>query len=44
MLFLSSNLLGETIALEEINDGVWSIYYYDVLIARLDQRNGEVIS
>jgi len=44
LIFLSSNLLGETVALEEIDDGVWSIYYYDVLIARLDQRNGEVIS
>lgn len=44
LVFLSSNLLGETVALEEIDDGVWSIYYYDVLIARLDQRNGEVIS
>ncbi len=44
MLFLSSNLLGETVALEEIDDGIWSIYYYDVLIARFDQRIGEVIS
>ncbi|MDX2438387.1 MAG: IS481 family transposase [Acidobacteriota bacterium] len=44
MLFLSSNLLGETVALEEIDDRIWSIYYYDVLIARLDERTGEVIS
>ena len=44
LLFLSSNLPGETVALEEIDDGVWSIYYYDVLLARLDQRNGEVVS
>ena len=44
LLFLSSNLLGETVALEEIDDGIWSIYYYDVLIARLDQREGEMIS
>lgn len=44
LLFLSSNLSGETVALEEIDDGVWSIYYYDVLIARMDQRNGEVVS
>ncbi len=44
LIFLSSNLLSETVALEEIDDGVWSIYYYDVLIARLDERNGKVIS
>jgi putative transposase len=44
LLFLSSNLLGETVALEEIDDGIWSIYYYDVLIARFDERHGEVIS
>jgi transposase InsO family protein len=44
LVFLSSNLLGETVALEEIDDGIWSIYYYDVLIGRLNQHNGEVIS
>jgi transposase InsO family protein len=44
LLFLSSNLLGETVALEEIDDGIWSIYYYDILIARLNEREGEVIS
>lgn len=44
MLFLSSNLLGETVALEEIDDAIWSIYYYDVLIARFDERTGEVLS
>jgi len=44
MLFLSSNLLGDTVALEEIDDAIWSIYYYDVLIARFDERTGEVLS
>ena len=43
MLFLSSNLLGDTVALEEIDDAIWSIYYYDVLIARFDERTGEVL-
>lgn len=42
--FLSSALLGETVALEETDDGIWSIYYYDVLIARLDERNREIIT
>ena len=44
LFFLSSNLRGHTVALEEIDDRVWSIYFYDVLIARLDEGHGEVIS
>lgn len=36
--FLSELLIGEDIALEEIADGVWSIYFYDLLLARLDER------
>lgn len=44
LFFLSSNLRGHTVALEEIDDRIWSIYFYDVLIARLDQDHGEVIS
>jgi transposase InsO family protein len=38
-LFISQVLGHEWIALEEIDDGVWSIYYYDVLLARLDERD-----
>jgi putative transposase len=37
-LFLSDTLLQEWIALEETGDGIWSIYFYDVLLARLDER------
>jgi putative transposase len=37
-LFLSELLIGEDVALEEIGDGVWSIYFYDLLLARLDER------
>jgi hypothetical protein len=44
LLFLSSNLRGHTVALEEIHDRVWSIYFYDVLIARLNEDHGKVIS
>jgi hypothetical protein len=25
-------------ALEETADGIWSVYFYDVLLARLDER------
>jgi putative transposase len=41
-LFLSELLIGHRIALEEIADGVWSIYFYDLLLARLDQRTGKL--
>lgn len=40
--FLSELLAGERIALEEIEDGVWSIYFYDLLLARLDVRTGRI--
>ncbi len=40
--FLSELLIGEDVALEEIEDGVWSIFFYDLLLARLDERAGRV--
>ena len=41
-IFLSELLIGHRIALEEIADGVWSIYFYDLLLARLDERTCEL--
>lgn len=38
-LFISQALRHEWIALEEVADGVWSVYFYDVLLARLDERD-----
>jgi hypothetical protein len=38
-LFMSDTLLQEDIALEVAADGIWSIYFYDVLLARLDARD-----
>jgi putative transposase len=38
-LFLRDTWLQEWIALEETGDGMWSIYFYDVLLARLDERD-----
>ena len=43
-LVLSTTLKKQHVGLEEIADGIWSIYFYDVLLARLDERNFEVIS
>jgi putative transposase len=37
-LFLSHTLAQEYVGLEEIDDGVWSIYYYDFLLGRMDER------
>lgn len=39
-IFLSSVLAGERIALDEVKDGVWSIFFYHVLLARFDERTG----
>jgi hypothetical protein len=43
-LFLSETLKSQVVALEEVNDGIWSVYFYDVLLGRLDERNFEVIT
>lgn len=37
-LFVSEVLQGESVALEETADGIWSLTFYDVLLGRLDQR------
>jgi transposase InsO family protein len=38
-IFISDALIKEQIGLEETDDGIWSIYFYNVLLARLDERN-----
>lgn len=37
--FVSTALKHEHIAFEEMDDGLWSVYFYDVLLARLDERD-----
>jgi putative transposase len=37
--FLSSTLSLELVALEEIDDGIWNVYFYDLLLGRIDQHN-----
>jgi putative transposase len=41
-VFLSEVLPKEAIGLEEIADGVWSIFYYHVQLARFDERDGRL--
>jgi putative transposase len=38
VVFLSQALKQEWIGLEEVEDGIWSLHFYDVLLARLDER------
>jgi transposase InsO family protein len=37
-LFLSHTLNGEMVGLEEIDDGIWSLFYGSTLLARFDER------
>jgi transposase InsO family protein len=37
-IFLSQALNGEDIGLEEVQDGIWNILYYDTLLGRFDER------
>jgi hypothetical protein len=41
-LFLSAALVHEWVALEEVEDGIWSIWFYDVLMGRLDERRNRI--
>ena len=38
-VFVSQALVQEDVALEEVGDGVWSLRFYDVEPARLDERD-----
>lgn len=38
-LFLSQALHHEWVGFEETGDGVWSVYFYDRLLAKLDERD-----
>lgn len=39
LLFISNPLSGHHIGLEEVDDGVWAIYFNTVLLAKLDERD-----
>ena len=41
-IFLSDALIHEDIALEEVADGLWSLYFYTVLLARMDERDYKI--
>jgi hypothetical protein len=43
LFFLSNSLKHLPVGLEEIDDGVWSVYFCHVLLARLDERTQTLI-
>ena len=38
LLYLSTALKAHRVGLEEVDDGVWSLYFCDVLLGRIDER------
>jgi hypothetical protein len=42
LIFLSQALNGEDIGLEEVQDQVWNILYYDTLLGRFDERTNDI--
>ena len=42
-VFLSEALVGEAVGLEEVDDGVWTIYFGSVVIGRYDERQRRVL-
>src|SRR5919106_2011196 len=39
LVFIANALKQQLIGLEEVDDGIWSIYFCNVLLARLDERD-----
>ena len=39
LLFMANSLKQQGLGLEEVEDGVWSIYFCHVLLARVDERD-----
>ncbi len=39
LLFIANSLKQQVLGLEEVDDGVWSIYFCNVLLARIDERD-----
>jgi len=40
--FLSGALAGEDVALEEVDDGLWTVYFATVALGRLDERRPRI--
>jgi putative transposase len=42
LLYLSTALKQHRVGLEEVDDGIWSLYFCDVLLGRIDERQALV--
>ena len=42
-VFISLVLQGENVALEEVEDGIWSLFFCNSLLGRIDQRNMKLV-
>lgn len=42
VLFLSNALIGEYVAFEEVDDGLWTVYFANVALARFDERHRQL--
>jgi putative transposase len=41
-IFLSETLAGEDLGFEEVDDGLWTIFFGTVALARFDERHGQI--
>ena len=41
-VFLTESLAGERVAFEEVDDGLWTVYFGTVPLARFDERLGQI--
>jgi putative transposase len=42
-IFLSTVLAGESIALEEVDDGIWNVLFFNHLLGKYDQRSRRIL-
>jgi putative transposase len=42
VIFLSNALMGEDVAFEAIDDGLWTVYFASVALARFDERRSQL--
>jgi putative transposase len=42
VLFLSNALIGHDVAFEEVDDGLWTVYFATVALARFDERHRQL--
>jgi hypothetical protein len=41
-VYLATALKAHRVGLEEVEDGIWSLYFCDVLLGRIDERKAPI--